>query len=196
MQYSFIRRLRHASLSLTLGLPSLALASLLGANPGLAAVQSSSPTIENNSETVVIGFIDILLDVADDIINGNIDDAGDIIDVVGDVQKRFDQRAAEQRAEEERQLRELERIRLQEEREAAARAAAEQRRQYFESLTPEQQQAYVQEQQRLQQQQLDFISGIFIEALFSTSTQPDQGDYRNGMSENEYYCYINPSCGR
>lgn len=189
MQNLLIRCL--AGFFLKLGLPSLTLVSLLGATPSLAVAQLTTQDVSDQTEEVIIA--NIFRDINRAIQDGRrtIDGATDLVD---NITRPFEERAAAQRAEEERQLRELERIRLQEEREAAARAAAEQRRQYFESLTPEQQQAYVAEQQRLQQQQIDMISQFFLEALVSSSTQPDQGDYPQGMTRDEYYCYIDPNC--
>ncbi|NJL47628.1 MAG: hypothetical protein HC929_09265 [Leptolyngbyaceae cyanobacterium SM2_5_2] len=191
MQNLLIRRL--AGFSLKLGLPSLTLVSLLGLTPSLAVAQLTTQTVSDQPEEVIIA--NIFRDIDRTIQDGRrtIDDATDLVDTIT---RPFEERAAAQRAEEERQLRELERIRLQEEREAAVRVAAEQRRQYFESLTPEQQQAYVAEQERLQQQQIDMISQFFLEALVSSSTQPDRGDYPQGMTRDEYYCYIDPNCGR
>ncbi|MBD2311205.1 hypothetical protein H6G20_05975 [Desertifilum sp. FACHB-1129] len=60
MQYSFIRHFRNASLSLILGLPSLTLASVLGATPGFAASQISGEFATANDPVVVANLFNVL----------------------------------------------------------------------------------------------------------------------------------------
>ena len=122
--------------SFALGLPALALVSLAGATPSLAATQAPTPATTHSTEPVMVANL------------GNL-----LRDINSDAQ-------AVQR-EQERRERKSALQQLRQEWEAAQRELptglgprmleAERQRQYFESLTPEQRQAYMAEQQACQE---------------------------------------------
>ncbi|MEM1241148.1 MAG: hypothetical protein AAGI45_15010 [Cyanobacteria bacterium P01_H01_bin.26] len=146
-----------------LGLVALAVTpSLLSVSPSVAAVPGQT-TISLSEPVMIAGFFD---------------DALKIIDVGIGVVNAFEERAQAQREEEARQLRELEAIRVQQEREAAKAAAAEQRRQYWESLTPEQQEAYIAEQREKERAQMDAVAGLLLGWM--SSGADDGGSHDSG----------------
>ncbi|TVP65881.1 MAG: hypothetical protein EA342_13315 [Leptolyngbya sp. LCM1.Bin17] len=140
MQNLLLRRL-----SLALGLPALALASLLGPTPTLAATQA----VTDPAEPVMVANL------------------GNILRDVNRGAQQVQQEIQRQQREQERREREAARQRQRQEQEAARQAATERRRleaerqrQYFESLTPEQQQAYLAEQRARQAAQAEAAARI------------------------------------
>ena len=135
--------------SLTLGLPALALASLLGATPGSAAASAPTQTTTDASEPVMVANL------------------GNILRDINRGAQQVQQEIQRQQREQQRREREAARQQQIQEREAARQAAAERQRleaerqrQYFESLTPEQQQAYLAEQRARQAAQAEAAARI------------------------------------
>ena len=138
-----------------LGLVALAVtSSLMSVSPGVAAVPGQT-AISLSEPVMIAGFFD---------------DALKIINTGIEVVETFEARAEAQREKEAQQLRELEAIRVQQEREAAQAAAAEQRRQYWASLTPEQQEAYLAEQREKERAQMDAVAGMLLLGMMSSGS--------------------------
>lgn len=150
-----------------LGLASLiAIAGLFNMAPSLAA----TPTAADPSETMMVAG---LFDTLDNVIN--------TVERGLNVINSFEAMAQAQREEEARQLRELEAIRVQDERDQAAAAAAQQRLQYWESLTPEEKEAYIAEQREREQDQADAVATLLLIGLFGAGS--DEGSHSDTRSD-------------
>ncbi|MHC5733525.1 hypothetical protein [Nostoc sp.] len=143
------------------GLSSLALVSLSSVSPCLAANQSLSPSADqslpNATKTIQVA--------------GLFDSVNEAINTVDREQRRAAQRAARERAKQERLERRENAARArqqrteayqkqQQERAAAVAAKREQERKYFESLTPEQQKQYIAQQRARQEEAAKVIFTI------------------------------------
>ncbi len=181
---STTRRLAKTQLSSKIGIPCLALASLLGAAPCLAAVQPSDQFVTHQSEPVMVANL------------GNLN--RDVNRAAQDVERQLQRQQRDRERQEreatrarERQQQEAARERQRQEQEAARQAAAEQRRlaaererQYFESLSPEQQQAYLTEKRAREAAQIEAAASVLM-FLFSSG---DGGSAPE--SSNPDYIYV------
>lgn len=149
-------------LSLALGLPALALASLMGPTPALGATQATTQVVTASAEPVMVANLDNVL--------RDINRRGQQVQrEIQRQQQQQERREQEDALQRQRQEREAARQRQQQEAEAARQANAERRRleaehqrQYFESLTPEQQQAYIAERRARQAAQAEVMAELFI----------------------------------
>ncbi|MGP1383502.1 MAG: hypothetical protein ACTS2F_08065 [Thainema sp.] len=203
-------------LFLTLGLPALALVSLLGATPSLAAIQTSSEFDMANEPVKVANLFDFL-----DAVNEGIQTIQTIQDDIQGEQAPATQPISSEERPSGTQ------IRQQPSSNAASQPVDEdlyqmlsrrsdeaheewysridpiilhmpgtQYRAWKRTLSNEDREAFDtitrQRNYEAREQINQAVPMVIQEAL----TQPDQGDYPYGMSADEYYCYIDPSCGR
>ncbi|MEH2154562.1 hypothetical protein [Nostoc sp.] len=144
------------------GLSSLALVSLSSVSPCLAANQSLTPSADqslpNATKTIQVA--------------GLFDSVNEAINTVDREQRRAAQRAARERARQERLERRENAARArqqrteayqkqQQERAAAVAAKREQERKYFESLTPEQQKQYIAQREAREKAAIEGMVTIF-----------------------------------
>lgn len=163
-------------LSLALGLPTLALASLLGAiTPGFAAAQDTNQAVADSSEPVMVAN---LSNIFRDVNRG-------VQEVQRDTQRQQREQERRLRTEQRRQQAEQRRQQAEERRQRIAeqnRLEAERRRQYFESLSPEQQQAFL-EEQRARRAQAEEAATIFLIQVLTESLRtggPSSGNSSMG----------------
>lgn len=172
------------ALSLTLGLPALALASFLGATPSLAAVQAPSEVATTGEESVqVANLFDLIETVTEGV---------EAIQTINNTLRGGAAPSSPHRPAAARPIRQRPSITTQFVDPATVRQQ--------QSLTPEQQA----ERQAAQQAEGELLFEVLGTILMNgggpesmaAPLEPTRVTRPNGMSESEYACYVNPSCGR
>ncbi|MBE9110535.1 hypothetical protein IQ273_14030 [Nodosilinea sp. LEGE 07298] len=183
MQYQQIRSQLNA-LSLTLGLPALALVSFLGATPSLAAVQAPSEVTTTGEDPVQVANIFDLIET--------VTEGVQVIQTINDAFQGAPASRQQPRPEASGTTRQRPSIGTQFVDPEVVRQQ--------QSPTPEQQA----EQQAAQQAEGELLFEILGTILMNgggpesmaAPLEPTRVTRPNGMSESEYACYIDPNCGR
>ncbi|MBD2311203.1 hypothetical protein H6G20_05965 [Desertifilum sp. FACHB-1129] len=197
MQYSFIRHFRNASLFLIFGLPSI-----LGTTHSLAAAQvPNEVTAPADKPVMVANLSDVLRTIQT--IKETVEDGQAPSSRPRTRTPQSTPRVrTEMRQERLNQIRQRSRDFAEERQRRLAEDAAqrEERRQqreaYLQSLSPEQRAAFLE----AEREQKNAMQRMMIEGWLlmeeSNANAPERPNNRQGMSETEWACYINPSCGR
>jgi len=186
-------------------LPTLALASWLGTAPGLAAATPAESTATAADPAMVANLFDIFqtvndgLQLLEDVMQGGqAPNAAPMPQSPGSgmsVRTEIRQPQLEQNQQRTQQRIEERQRRLAED--AAQREAHRQQREaYLQSLSPEERQAFLESER----EQNNAMWGLMLEGWAAMeeaeANAPSRTNHRQGMSDSEWACYIDPSCGR